>query len=292
VSPAPAAADRPEPPAGARNVVLVVLDSLRFDSLLRARPTVLPRLGPLQQRYSYATWTAPAHYNLLMGLLPHPSPRHVFASTWYKQDFERWGDRLGVPGMDFAGMIPRLWLPDHLRNHLGYHTRALVSMPVINPHTPLNSAFDSYDSTDRHNDLGAMVDALHFDPDRPSFWLLNTGETHYPYATPDEPESQWPRIHGVNGVFQRLAAGQALHQAEAPRAFDQHRLDILHQRQVRAAAHCDTVLERLLDVVPEGTWVIVTSDHGELFGEGGWFGHGPIHHAKVLEVPLVEGLAR
>ena len=43
---------------------------------------------------------------------------------------------------------------------------------------------------------------------------------------------------------------------------------------------------------PPGTWVTVTSDHGELFGEGGWFGHGPVVHEKVFEVPLVEGLAR
>jgi hypothetical protein len=35
----------------------------------------------------------------------------------------------------------------------------------------------------------------------------------------------------------------------------------------------------------------VTADHGELFGEDGYFGHGPIQHPKVLEVPFVEGLA-
>jgi glucan phosphoethanolaminetransferase (alkaline phosphatase superfamily) len=34
----------------------------------------------------------------------------------------------------------------------------------------------------------------------------------------------------------------------------------------------------------------VTSDHGELFGEDGYFGHGPINHEKVLEVPFVEGM--
>jgi glucan phosphoethanolaminetransferase (alkaline phosphatase superfamily) len=36
----------------------------------------------------------------------------------------------------------------------------------------------------------------------------------------------------------------------------------------------------------------VTSDHGELFGEAGYFGHGPIAHDKVFEVPYVEGLLR
>ena len=29
---------------------------------------------------------------------------------------------------------------------------------------------------------------------------------------------------------------------------------------------------------------------GELFGEGGYFGHGPIMHEKCFEVPFVEGL--
>ena len=38
------------------------------------------------------------------------------------------------------------------------------------------------------------------------------------------------------------------------------------------------------------TVVIVTSDHGELFGEDGYFGHRPIAHEKVLEVPFLEGL--
>jgi arylsulfatase A-like enzyme len=61
---------------------------------------------------------------------------------------------------------------------------------------------------------------------------------------------------------------------------------------VRAAKYLDSVLERLFDLVPKGTWVIVTSDHGELFGEGGYFGHGPILHEKVFEVPFVEGLVR
>lgn len=283
---------RPDPPPGARNYVLVILDSLRFDSLMAARPTVLPRLGPIQRRFSYATWTSPAHYNLLMGLLPHPAPTQVFASTWYTKDFGRFGERLNVPGLNFSGMLPSLWLPDHLRNRLGYRTGALVSMPVLNPHTPLNHAFDTYQMAPTHNDLAAMIDQIDFLDDRPSFWLLNTGETHYPYALPDEPERDWPVIHGVRGVFARIAAGQPLNQAEAPRFFNQDRLDALRDRQIAAAAYLDGVIGRLLDVVPENTWVTVTSDHGELFGEGGWFGHGPIPHQKVLEVPLVEGLAR
>ena len=36
----------------------------------------------------------------------------------------------------------------------------------------------------------------------------------------------------------------------------------------------------------------ITADHGELFGESGFFGHGPIMHKKVFEVPLIEGKIR
>ena len=36
--------------------------------------------------------------------------------------------------------------------------------------------------------------------------------------------------------------------------------------------------------------MIVTADHGELFGEEGYFGHGPIQHDKVFEVPYLEGM--
>jgi arylsulfatase A-like enzyme len=59
---------------------------------------------------------------------------------------------------------------------------------------------------------------------------------------------------------------------------------------VRSAAYADRLIADLLDVVPSNTWVVVTADHGELFGEDGFFGHGPINHEKVLEVPFVEGL--
>lgn len=62
------------------NYVLVVFDSRRFDSFVASRPRVIPTLRQVERRWSYATWTSPSHYNLLMGLLPHTSPKHVYAS--------------------------------------------------------------------------------------------------------------------------------------------------------------------------------------------------------------------
>jgi hypothetical protein len=272
-----------------RNLVVVVLDSLRYDSWIAAEPQSLAALGAVERRWSYATWTAPSHYNLLMGLLPHTSPPEVYASEYYKQDFLRYSERLGVEGMEFKRLLPSMFLPTYLKGALGYRTHARVSMPVLNPYTALNRDFDTYELMPKHNDMAAMLGSLEFPDDTPSFYLLNVGETHYPYATPDEDPSQWPRISGVHGVFKRL--DDPGEEVAATEFFDQTKLRELQDRQIEATRYVDTVFARLFDLLPDDTWVIVTSDHGELFGEQRYFGHGPVMHEKVLEVPFVEGLA-
>ncbi len=219
--PAPA----PVPPRARNNYVVVVLDSCRYDALMAAAPTTLLKLGAVRRCWSYASWTAPAHYNLLMGLLPHASPSHVYASEYYQHDFLKYRERLGADDVEFKSLVPRLYLPSFLKHHLGYRTHALVSLPVLNPATLLNTDFDTFTLMPRHNDMAAMLNRL-------------------------------------------------------------------RARQVRAVAYLDQVFARLFDLVPRHTYVTVTSDHGELFGEGGYFGHGPINHDKVFEVPLIEGLVR
>ncbi|HEU0143004.1 MAG TPA: sulfatase-like hydrolase/transferase [Bryobacteraceae bacterium] len=284
----------PNPPPRGNNYILVVLDSCRYDSFIAARPRTMRKLGKLERRWSYASWTAPSHYNLLMGLMPHSSPKHVFASEYYKRDFVRFQDRLGQMNFEFKSLIPALYLPTFLRNSLGYQTNAFVSLPVLNPKTPLNSGFDRYRLMEKHNDMRAMLREMRFSEERPSFYLLNVGETHYPYALPDEPPDEWPRISGVHGVFKHLdehVTGGKLPKRRSP-FFDQAKLDTLRARQIAAVKYLDTVFEELFDLVPRNTYITITSDHGELFGEDGYFGHGPIQHEKVLEVFLLEGKLR
>ena len=277
------------------NYLLIVLDSCRFDSFVAAAPRTVLRLGELQRRWSYASWTAPSHYNLLMGLLPHSSPTHVYASEYYKQDFARYNQRLAADGIEFKHLLPSLYLPTFLKQQLGYRTHALVSLPVLNPATPINRDFDSFTLMPAHNDMAAMLERLRFEPEQPSFYLLNVGETHYPFALPSEDPNAWPRISGVHGVFKHLDAqlvGGKLVAGEELPEFDQAQLDRLRARQIEAVRYLDGVFERLFDLLPPHTYVTVTSDHGELFGEQGYFGHGPIQHDKVYEVPFVEGQLR
>ncbi len=276
------------------NYVLIVFDSCRYDSFVRARPRVMKKLGAVERRWSYASWTSPSHYNLLIGLLPHKSPRHVYASEYYKTEFLKFNERLGTDDLKFASLVPRLYLPLFLKESLSYRTHARVSLPVLNPKTILNQGFDSYKLMEKHNDMRAMLPEMQFSEEHPSFYLLNVGETHYPYALADESPDEWPRISGVHGVFKHLdehvVGGKLV--ARKQKFFDNTKLETLRKRQVRAVQSLDRVVEELFDLVPKNTYITITADHGELFGEGGYFGHGPIQHEKVWEVPFVEGKLR
>ncbi len=286
---------RPAPQAE-NNFIIVILDSCRYDAFMSAEPKVITKLGKVEKRYTYASWTAPSHYNLLIGLLPHTTPPHVYASEYYTEDFFNYNKRLGAKEIAFEKMVPGLWFPGFLRNTLGYATHARVSLPVLNPKTGINRDFDSFQLMEKHNDMASMLPTMTFGTDRPSFFMLNVGETHYPYAKPDEDSSMWPRISGVNGVFKKL--NEEVGDTDNPnfketfQFFDQAKLDQLRERQIDTVRYLDGVFEKLYDMVPPKTHIIVTADHGELFGELGYFGHGPIMHEKVFEVPYVEGRIR
>jgi hypothetical protein len=270
------------------NYLLIVFDSCRYDTFLAARPRHMKKLGRVERRWSYASWTAPSHYNLLMGLMPHLSPKRVYASEYYKTDFLKFNQRLGSSGIEFKSLVPGLYLPPFLQQ-LGYRTHARVSLPVLNPHTILNCGFDSYKLMPRHNDFSAILSEVKFPGDRPSFYLLNVGETHYPYALAGEPPDLWPKLSGVHGVFKHFDSKAP---ATKTRLFRAGKLEELRQRQIGAVRFLDGAMEQLFDTVPANTYITITSDHGELFGEEGYFGHGPIQHPKVLEVPFVEGKIR
>jgi len=276
-----------------RNLVFITYDSCRLDSARAARAPNLARLGEIEARYSYASWTAPSHYTFLMGLIPHLSPPNVYASEVYKEDFRRWSDRLDIPDLRFETFLPHLSLAAMLKQY-GYRTTARVSMPVLNPFTVLNNAFDDYRLMDNHNDFAGMVREVQFPRDQPSFHFFNLGETHYPYMLED---AALPHISGLHGVARTLAkggdAGGHIRQAQEmdiEAFFAEDVMRGLHAQQIRCVEYLDGLLGHLFDKAPADTWFMVMGDHGEAFGEGGYFGHGPVMHEKVFQVPYVEGL--
>ncbi|HUJ79431.1 MAG TPA: metalloenzyme [Nitrospiria bacterium] len=270
------------------HLVYLIIDSARYDSFEAAAVPNMRSLGRAERRYSYAGWTSPSHFVYLMGMTPHRSPSGVFASEVYKKDYLTWGERLGITGLAMKDFVPQFWLPRFLKSR-GYATHARVSMPIINPMTLLNSSFDSYKLMERYNDFEAMINDISFGSS-PCFYFLNLGEAHYPYGIPP---AEMPPLHGEHGVFKRSGDDPLGHRPDTPDLagyyFEKKHLDLFRARQIAAIEHVDRLMERLFKKCPAGTHVMITADHGELFGEEGYFGHGPIMHEKVFEVPYIEG---
>ena len=260
-----------------------MFDSCRFDTFLEASRPNISRLGEIERRYSYASWTVPSHAVFLMGVSPHTSPRGVFASEVYKKDFFNWTTRLNIPDISFRGFVPQLSLPAFLRQQ-GYRTNALVSLPVLNQTTIINNHFDRFELMNSHNDFDAILNKLEFDRGTPSFYLLNIGETHYPYTLPGESADHLPRLHGVHGVFKHMDES-----SEEGDFFNMEIMESLKTKQRQNVEHLDRLFDKLYQITPPNTHILVTADHGDLFGEDGYFGHGPIMHEKVFEVFFVEG---
>lgn len=270
------------------NLVYLIMDSCRFDSYQRAKTPNMDKIGIGEQRWSYASWTAPSHHSIFMGQVAHKSPSHILASEVYKQEFALWVDRLDTPDLSFKSFVPELSLAKVLQN-LGYWTVGQVSMPVLNPMTGMNRYFDEYRLMQDHNDFAGMLDEIEFTDSQPSYYFCNLGETHYPYMLKDD---ALPRISGVHGVVKGMDEAIARSgdvPTEEPEFFTKDEMVALHDQQVRCVEYVDQVLGDLIEKAPVNTHFIVAADHGEAFGEGDYFGHGPVMHEKVFEVPFLEG---
>ena len=293
------------------NVVFIVFDSCRYDAYAAASTPNLDRIGKAEKRFSYASWTSPSHYTFLMGMVPHVSPKGVFASEVYRQEFTTWSTRLNVDDVEFGKFVPQLSLPHFLKSQ-GYRTEGVVSLPVLNPMTSMSSHFDRYELAPAHNDLRAIFEGapekrdhtgkvlkpacvpLRFDDDQPGFFFLNTGETHYPYILPGETAQDLPHISGVHGVFKHLDdflknPSEALKHRKQDEFFTPQQFRAFYEKQIACVEHLDKVVGEFMNRCTANTYFMIMSDHGELFGEEGYFGHGPIFHEKVFEVFYLEG---
>ena len=282
------------------NLVFIVFDSCRWDAYLAANTPNLDRIGKAELRYSYASWTSPSHYTFLMGMVPHQSPKGVFASNVYREEFALWSKRLNVPDVEFSGFVPQLSLPHFLKAQ-GYRNEGAVSLPVLNPMTNLSVHFDRYDLAPSHNDLQIILDGdgdkfpgMFPKKDEPTFYFINTGETHYPYLLPGETGDDLPHISGVHGVFKHLDdflknPSEFLENRKPDEFFTPEQFKAFYEKQIACVEHLDKVVGKFMDRCPSNTYFMIMSDHGELFGEDGYFGHGPIFHEKVFEVFYLEG---
>lgn len=296
--------------ADRRSWLLVVLDSCRADSLVGENVDALAGfLGTkVQTRHAHATWTLPAHASILSGLLPHAAGPEDTRGTpdLYRGALRELSESLGVPLSGGAeDYLPAMWIPSWLRG-AGYRTLASVALPVLNPATIVaRHGWSRYahetEGLDRQivsllEDRATYAGVTHYDrsgrpllvPPPPFFALINAKETHYPYASPAVLPTPMPWLSGLHGAAKKLSEGVGV---SVPLDITAEDMVRMHARQTASANWAAGRILRLVreDLAP-GTRVTVTADHGECFGEGGWFGHGPVAHDAVLRVPYLDGI--
>ena len=298
-----AVADLPDAPNGARNVLLIVLDTERAQSLGlygHPRPTS-PRLEAFARdavvfdmAFSPASWTLPSHASMFTGR--HPGELRVAASVPLDDRYPTLAETLAGSGYVTGGFVANIYFACSLmgigRGFVHYDDDEVsVGMTLTSFSLARDVAGWIASSSGYHQDLVRrraseinrrfLTWLSTLDPDRPFFAFINYFDAHAPYRAP----RSFRRGAGYpDGLYWHSRGDQAAGYSKAE-------LEQLSDSYDEGIAYADHELGQLLDALDESgvldnTLVIVTADHGEAFGEHRWVGHGDIYRTTV-GVPLV-----
>jgi len=269
----------PAPHAGP-NVLFVLIDTLRADRLqvYGGRDGLTPGLDRLaeeslvfEQAWSTTSWTLPSMATLLTS---NHGAQH---GAWLA----------GVPLGQGIDTLPEIFRAQ------GYRTAAFTGGGWMRREFGLNRGFEVFEddvepieqATEKVRSYVAAAG------DEPWFVLLHTYEVHAPYAPPADVAESLRAAHPevlTGGSADPLDFQQAVVEngGVVPAAVARG-LEAAYNAEVR---HADRVLSELVDWLRErgeleNTLLIVTSDHGEEFGEHGVLGHSDSLYAEQLRVP-------
>jgi arylsulfatase A-like enzyme len=299
---APAAA------AGAPNVLLIVLDTVRAMNLSLygyGRPTS-PELerwaagGVVFDRaYATAPWTLPSHASIMTGRWVHE-----LSADWMvplDAAYPTLAEALGAAGYATGGFVANT---DYCSAEVGldrgfarYEDYTLAPGQLLRNSAlwraiarirPLRAAIGNYDNLGRKlaSDINAAflawVDGRH---DRPFFAFLNYYDAHRPYLPPDP----FARRFVTPGVAPHSRYRKEDGNDPTP---PPERVQGAIDAYDNATAYLDAELGRLFGELERrgrlvNTIVVLTSDHGEEFMEHGVWDHGSTLFATALHVPLL-----
>ena len=274
------------------SVVLIVLDTVRADRLScygYERPTT-PRIDELAARgirfanaSSTSSWTIPAHASLFTGryAIEHGAT----------QEHTRLGPSFPTLAEILAGY--------------GYATCAASANPLVSRVTGLERGFEHFEGTWRsaretarpdreaHPNLLAVRRFLERrEAERPFFLFVNFMDAHSPYLPREPHRSRFlrrtPSDPFVASALTRSAA-DFYTAADSPPGEEIEMLSDLYDGEI---AGLDEDVGLLIDELDrqralDHTLLIVTSDHGENFGDHGHFQHLFSLHRSVVGIPLI-----
>jgi arylsulfatase len=294
-------------PAGCRDgappssLVLITLDTTRVDHLScygyeRETTPHLDRLAEESVRFtrmwSTSSWTLPAHASLFTGRYPasHSARFDARGSVTLGHvlpDLVAGGLRAGRLSESATTLA-------ELRLERGYRTGAFVGGPWLHRSFGLMQGFEEVD--DAVSSLGGRPGEVVTDRairwlaeiavDDAYFLFVNYFDAHAPYAPPagfdDLPRAR--DTFDPEPLFDKILAGK--------RELTPAEREILIDRYDGEIRYMDHQLGRLLEAIfarPDGerALVIVTGDHGESFGEEGYYLHGNTLSEGEIRQPLL-----
>lgn len=249
-------------------IFLVLMDTLRSDSLLGTRDAILPpkALKRLildsifyERAYAPSSWTRTSVATLLTGLEPHG---HRVYDRLHKLD------------------ETLVTLPELLRD-AGYRTHAWSTNPNILPLWGFAQGFDTFvevpwsekgkPQADQVFDL--VEAAVASQGPEPAFYYIHLMDPHHPYD-PD------PKLLEQAG---RSASVRNRNKTDGSRRAYKTYMAEIAKMERRIGEFLEFLEERGLY---DPALILLTSDHGEEFREHGGRRHGRTLYEEVLRVPL------
>ena len=286
------------------NVLFVVLDAVRADHLScygyqqETTPNIdrLSREGALfLDAFSAAPWTLPSHASMFTGLYPSQHQAD-WGHVYLDHRFPTLAERLRDAGYQTVGFAENVFVGRSFGLASGFEEfyetwrRPLVVRALAKIATRVLGFHDRLDCPGRSIGLFERWLGNNRNRGKPFFAFLNFMSAHLPrYPRPgfgrrDWPEDSLARIQPVNLIPERFYVPEfRLDRADLAVMADVYDSDI---------SYLDSQLGDLMAFLTEAgildkTVLILTSDHGENFGEHGLIEHQFCLYDSLLHVPLL-----
>lgn len=313
---------RPKPAAGTPSVILVTLDTVRADhmSLYGYKRKTTPFLEEFsrgstlyQNAVSSGAFTLPTHASLFTGLYPswhgaHYSPPEFPDGRPLDPSYLTLAEILSSQGFSTAAVAANRGFLSHnfgLAQGFGfYDNRAPAQfLTASQPYflrqgiRNLMTCFTVSANFDREALHAEEINASVFEQlevlkswESPFFLFINYMDAHWPYVPPAPFDTIYPgknpgfTLHDyLNLVGDVLALERPLTEEE---------IRHLHSQYDGSIRYLDSQLARLFHQLKllnlfENSLIIITSDHGEAFGDHNLMEHGVSVYQDQVHVPLI-----
>ena len=276
------------------NILLIVMDAQRADHLScygygrETSPNIdrLARSGlQFDRAISQASWTLPSHASLFTGMLPGEHNTHA-QHTWLLDKYDTLAELLRKSGYQTVGFSnnPQVGAANNLVQGFDIFVPVWSDTTKVTPRKPNNTEYTN-------KLVLEFMDRL-WERDKPFFMFINYMDVHAPYDPPEPFRSKF-----LSGAAEDIAMADSFSYNPAlvndgTLTPTESQYDILRQLYDGSTSYLDSKIEELIEHLDtigklDSTLVIITADHGEFFGEHGFFTHGVLLYAPLIHVPLI-----